>query len=103
LTTNSRKQGANAVKNPLSLDNRAWSAGFLNVLLLLIQLYHVWRAQTAEGLSLVMLVGFVYIQLTFVQVGYRSKEWGLFWGLIISFFVTAILIALVVYLQHFKT
>jgi len=74
----------------LSLDGRAWSANFCNVAALALQLYTVVATRNVGGLNLGMLVIFLYVQITFAQVGYRDKSRALFWGMALSVAIIAI-------------
>ena len=89
------------MKEILSLNNRAWSASFFNVLAMALQFYTLWTTKNVGGVSLGMLAIFVYVQTTFAQVGYRDKSWALFWGMVVSAFITTAIVLLVVYVRFF--
>lgn len=72
----------------VSLEKRVWSAGALNVLAMAFQLWAILSTKNASGLSRGMLLIFVYVQITFAQAGWKHKEWGQFWGMIVSATIT---------------
>lgn len=75
-----------------SLDGRVWSASILNAVLVAHQLLTVLRSHSTEGLSLVMMIGFLYMQVTYTQLGHKTKNWAMFWGMAASaVFNTAII------------
>jgi len=84
----------------VSLDGRAWSASFLNVAAMAFQLWTLITKWEAGGVSLAMLAIFCFVQYTYMQVGYKTKQWALFWGMLLSLLLTGADAALVVYLQH---
>ncbi|MEK7200977.1 MAG: hypothetical protein AAB672_02515 [Patescibacteria group bacterium] len=85
-----------------SLDNRAWSASFFNILAMALQLWTLWTTKSVEGVSLGMMVIFLYVQITFGQVGYRTKSLALFWGMVFSAIFTTAIIVLVLYVRFFR-
>lgn len=85
----------------LSLDNRAWSASFFNVLAMASQFWTLWTTRNIGGTSLVMMVIFLYVQITFAQVGYRTKSRALFWGMVVSALFTTAIIVLMLYVRFF--
>ena len=87
------------MKKLLSLDNRAWSASFFNILAMALQFWTLWTSRRVEGVSLGMMVIFLYVQITFGQVGYRTKSRALFWGMVFSALFTTAIIALVLYVR----
>jgi uncharacterized protein with PQ loop repeat len=85
------------IGNIFSLESRVWSASFFNVLAMLFQLNTLLRTGDDSGLSLVMLVIFFVVQLTFAEAGYKTKMWGQFWGMLVSAVITATIMCLVVF------
>jgi uncharacterized protein with PQ loop repeat len=83
-----------------SLDSRVWSASFLNVVAMGSQLHALWITRNADSMSLVMLVIFMYVQVTFTQLGYRNKSWGLFWGMLICLVITILITILTLHLKY---
>lgn len=76
-----------------SLENRAWSASFFNIAAMALQFWTLWTTRNPGGLNFGMLAIFLYVQVTFAQVGYRDKSWALFWGMVFSaIFTTAIIV-----------
>lgn len=80
----------------LTLDGRVYLASYFNAAFLGIQLWHVWRTRTVSGLSLGMFIGFFLMQLTFMQLGFKTRQWGLFGGMLCSAVITALTIVLIV-------
>ncbi len=78
----------------LSLEKRVWSAGFLNVLAMALQLIAILSTKDVSGISRSMLLIFIYVQLTFAQAGWRHKEWGQFWGMAGSAAITSTILVL---------
>ena len=68
----------------LTLEGRAWSASFLNVAAMALQLFALWNTWSLKGVSVGMLGIFLYVQITFAQVGRRDKSSALFWGMVAS-------------------
>jgi uncharacterized protein with PQ loop repeat len=83
----------------LSLNSRAWQASFLNVLAMALQLFTLCTTKNIGGISLGMLGIFLYVQVTFAQVGHRDKSWALFWGMAASALLTTTIIIFVLYLR----
>lgn len=81
-------------KKFFSLDYRVWVAGFLNVVAMLFQLAAIIQAGSTAGVSRAMLVIFLFVQLTFAQVGWRTNVMGQFWSMILSAGVTTAVLAL---------
>jgi hypothetical protein len=82
-------------KKLFSLDMRVWSASTLNASFLGLELVTLIQTHHTKGLNLWMFVGFLYVQATFIQLGYKTKQWGLFWGMIASAIVSAIIVILI--------
>ena len=83
----------NRVKWLFSLEGRVWSASILNAVFMLLQLWTTIQTHSIAGLDWRMLAGFLYVQVTFVQYGYKSKQWGIFGGMLASaVFTTTILL-----------
>jgi hypothetical protein len=85
-----------------SLDNRAWSASFVNILAMALQFWTLLTTRNVGGISLGMLAIFLYVQITFAQVGRRDKSWALFWGMAISAVITTTIILFVIYVRFFS-
>ncbi len=90
------------LRKVLSLDSLAWSASFLNVGAMALQFYTLVKAWNAAGVSLGMLGIFCFVQATYMMVGYRSKQWALFWGMAFSLAFTSIDAGIVVYLKYVR-
>ena len=86
----------------LSLENRAWSASFFNVLAMALQFRALWKSWDPSGLSLGMLVIFLYVQVTFAQVGRKTKERALFWGMVLSAAFTTAIVVLSIWIRIHK-
>ncbi|MEY4731513.1 MAG: hypothetical protein RL681_459 [Candidatus Parcubacteria bacterium] len=84
----------------LSLDGLAWSASFVNVLAMALQLRALVKSRETKGTSLGMLIIFVYVQTVFCFVGHRSGQQALFWGMLLSGVITTTIFGFVVYLRH---
>jgi hypothetical protein len=84
-----------------SLNNRAWSASFFNVLAMALQFWTLWTTRNIGGISLGMMAIFLYVQITFAQIGRRDKSWALFWGMVFSAIFTMAIIAFVLYARFF--
>ena len=87
------------MKRFFSLENRAWSASFLNVLAMVSQFSALCTTGRADGVSLVMLAIFLFVQITFAQQAYQKKMWALFWGMVLSFVFTAASTIFVIYVR----
>ncbi len=85
-----------------SLDGRAWSASFVNIVAMALQFWALWTTNNVGGTSLGMLAIFLYVQITFAQLGRRDKSWALFWGMAISGVITTAIILFVVYIKYFS-
>jgi len=72
------------LKKLFSLDNRTWSASFFNVVAMASALWALLNAKNANGTSLLMLFIFLYVQITYAQLGYRSRSQALLWGMVLS-------------------
>jgi uncharacterized protein with PQ loop repeat len=81
-------------KKFISLDYRIWVAGILNVVAMVFQLAAVIQAGSTAGLSRAMLVIFLFVQLTFAQVGWRTNVMGQFWSMILSAVITTVVLVL---------
>ena len=79
------------------LDGRIWSASILNALFLFFQLRKIIQTKSAEGVSIIMFSGFVYMQITYMQLGYKTKQWGLFWGMLASVIISILIISFSLY------
>lgn len=77
-----------------SLENRVWAASFLNVAAMGFQLWAVLSLGSVAGLSRMMLVIFLFVQVTFAQVAAEKKIVGQFWGMVVSALITTILLIL---------
>ncbi len=66
------------------------------------QFWALWTTNNVGGTSLGMLAIFLYVQITFAQLGHRDKSWALFWGMAISGVITSAIIVLVVYVRFFS-
>lgn len=87
------------LKKLFSLNNRAWSASFFNVVAMFLQFWAIWSTRNSGGVSLGMMAIFLYVQITYAQVGYRDKSWALFWGMILSACFTVSVIVLTIVLR----
>ena len=80
------------------LEFRVWSASILNALFLAFGLYTLVATHDTRGVSLPMYLGFLYVQATYVEAGYKTKKWGMFWGMIASaVIVITIIVTTLVY------
>lgn len=80
------------LRKMFSLETRAWSAGFFNVLAWILQVVETSRTGTAPAIGF-LLMG-AYIQLTFAQIGWKEKTWGQFWGMTIGATLTLTVLVL---------
>ncbi|MEU0539628.1 hypothetical protein ABZ319_07135 [Nocardia sp. NPDC005978] len=78
----------------------AWSASFVNIAAVCLQLRRMWASRSAEGVSLGMLAIFVYVQSVFCLVGFHERQWALFYGMLGSFVTTCLTIAVAVRLRR---
>lgn len=85
------------------LNRRAWTATILNVVAMSAQLKVLVQAgrEGAQHVSLVMMVIFLFGQITFAQVGHATKQRHLKWGMIFSAVVTAIIVSYCVWYRWF--
>ena len=77
----------------------AWSASFLNVGAMALQLKTIVRTQDTKSVSLGMMRIFAFVQAVFGLVGLHSGQWALFVGMLGSVAVTATIIA---YVKHLR-
>lgn len=89
------------MKKILSLDSRAWSASFLNAAAMANGFWTLWTSRNVSGTSLVMMAIFLYVQITYAQVGYKTKSLALLWGMVISAVFTTAIIVFVLYIRFF--
>lgn len=82
------------MKRLLSLEARVWSASILNAVAVGAQLWTLAVTKNPAGLSLIMLGIFLYMQVTYAQLGFRTKQRAMFWGMAASAFFTSAIIVL---------
>jgi hypothetical protein len=76
-----------------ALDSHVYAASFLNAAFLLIQLVRILVTKSVQGLSLIMFVGFLYMQIVYAIFGYKQDQQGLMWGMVASAIISAIIIS----------
>lgn len=79
----------------VSMENRAWFASILNVLIMADQLRKVVQTKDVKALSLPLFIGFIFIQFTFMEVGFRSGQLALGWGMLLSLFCSVAITILI--------
>lgn len=72
-----------------------WTAGLVNVIAMLPQLWQLVTAKVTEGLSVGMFCIYFVVQICFCLEGYFKRNKMLFWCLGLSAVVTACIIALI--------
>ncbi|OGZ44803.1 MAG: hypothetical protein A2844_01225 [Candidatus Ryanbacteria bacterium RIFCSPHIGHO2_01_FULL_48_80] len=82
------------MKHLLSLEARVWSASILNAVAVGAQLWTLVVTKNPAGLSLIMLGIFLYMQVTYAQLGLRTKQRAMFWGMATSAVFTSAIIVL---------
>ena len=82
------------IRRLMSVQSRSYLAGFGNALVLLLQLIQIVQTHKVTGLSIPMFVGFLFIQVTFMEVGWRLKQYGQFLGMLCSAVITIAIIIL---------
>lgn len=82
------------MKRLLSLEARVWSASILNAVAVGAQLWTLVVTKNPAGLSLIMLGIFLYMQVTYAQLGFRTKQRAMFWGMAASAAFTSAIIVL---------
>ena len=87
------------MKNPLSLQNRIWAAGILNIIALLFQIANLIQTRNSTGISLVTFLIFIFLNATLAQAGYKNKDWGQFWCMLIA---TLLMAAIFIMAWFFK-
>ncbi len=60
----------------------------------------VLTAQNTDSVSIRMYLAFLFIQVTFAEVGLRDRSWALFVGMVLSAIFTGSLIVYVVYVRN---
>jgi len=90
------------LKRLISLDTFAWSASFLNVGAMALQFRALVKTWDATGVSLGMLGIFCFVQVVYMMVGRRAKQWALFWGMVFSLLFTATDTGIVIYLRYLR-
>jgi uncharacterized protein with PQ loop repeat len=78
----------------------AWSASFVNIFAMALQLKTLVKTHKTEGVSLGMMSTFVYVQTVFCLVGFHTKQWALFVGMLGNVVITLSIVALVVRLRR---
>lgn len=82
------------VKRVTSMDFHTWLAGLLNIPALAMQVVQIIKEKTSAGVSLPMLVMFLYIQCVFFRKGLQIKNGGMIWGMGGAICISIILIML---------
>lgn len=77
----------------------AWSASFVNIAAVCLQLRRIWIARSSEGTSLGMLAIFAYVQTVFCLVGYHEHQLALFVGMLGSLVTTCFTIVVALRLR----
>ena len=77
------------------LDTHVGAASFLNALFLGLQLVKLVRSRNPAGLSVGMWIGFLYMQCTYMALGFREGQWGLFSGMAASAAISLTIITLI--------
>lgn len=85
------------VVNARLFDWVSGATSFLNPLALLPQLWLVIKQQNVEAISVAMWVVFVVIQGTFLLVGVKSRNTGVFVSMLLSMLISLSVILVVVY------
>ncbi len=82
----------------LSLEGRVWSASILNAVAVGAQLLTLLTTKNPAGLSLIMLGIFLYVQVTYAQLGWRTKQWAMLGGMAASaVFSTAVIVLAIIF------
>lgn len=82
------------IRRLIGVEARSYIAGFGNALVLALQLVQIVQTHKVAGLSIPMFVGFLLIQATFMEVGWRTKQRGQFLGMFCSAVITVGIISL---------
>lgn len=82
-----------------TLDWRVSTSSIMNALFLAYQFWTLWKTKRSEGLSLVMLWGFLYMQISFAQYGWQTKQVAVLWGMAASAGFTLMSILYALYLR----
>ena len=77
----------------------AWSASFVNIVAMWLQLSELRKTRETKGMSLGMLGIFTYVQSVFCLVGFHEKQWALFVGMLGSVAITA---SIIVYVRRLR-
>jgi hypothetical protein len=88
------------IVNLFSLENQMWFASLLNAGLVFHQLYTLYKKQTAEGLSLVMMGGFLYMQVIYAIHGYNTKNEAMLIGMGLSAIFNIIILLGALHLKY---
>lgn len=78
----------------------AWSASFVNILAMALQLKTLVTTRETKGVSLGMMGIFAYVQSVFCLVGFHEKQWALFVGMLGSVFITTSIVVYVLRLRR---
>ncbi|MBI4020862.1 MAG: hypothetical protein HY369_01330 [Candidatus Aenigmarchaeota archaeon] len=89
MTTATDRAPKPALQRFVGLEARVWSASILNAVFMASQLRTLLVTRDATGLDLVMLAGFCYMQVTFAQLGWHTRQWAMFLGMAASALITA--------------
>ena len=84
----------------LSFDGRVWSASLLNALFLGFQLVKILQTKSVESVSLIMFAGFLYMQITYLQLGIKTRQKGLIVGMLLSAIADSCIIFLTIYYRY---
>lgn len=68
----------------LNLDNHLWFASLLNAALLAIQLRTTLATKNVDGLSIIMMIGFLYMQVIYAILGVHNHNVSMVIGMTLS-------------------
>ena len=75
----------------LSLKNRMWAASILNAVALASELMTLYRNNSAKELSLTMVSIFLFMQITYMEQGVRTRSFSLAIGMFLSAAISVIM------------
>lgn len=78
------------------------AALFLNTLLFIPQAVKIFKKKTAEGVSLITFVGFLFIQLAIIAYGLMTKDYLLAGGYFLSMITCGLVVIAALLYRHPK-
>ena len=72
------------IRDLSKLDFHVWMAGFVNIVGYAHLTYTVLVVQNHESISILQCMCVAYIQIIYMLLGYKTKNKGLFWCMLVA-------------------